>query len=150
MQLRTQFSIFLVNKPGVLASVIGALAKAHVNIVALTLTDYMEHGVLRIVCEDEAAARVVLGKAHDRWTETEVLSLELANQPGAFAAVAQNLAEEKVNISYAYCTGGAPGGHTTAVFKVADMAKGQKVLSALGLHKSEKRGAQVKAPPTRR
>lgn len=147
MHIATQFSVFLVNKPGVLASVMNALAKARINIAALTLTDYMEHGVLRLVCNDETAARVVLGKAHDRCTETEVLVLELSNEPGAFAAVAQKLADEHINISYAYCTGGAPGGHTTAVFKVADMKKAMKVLTVA---KMVKIASQVKAPPTRR
>ena len=48
MQIETQFSIFLVNKPGVLAGVAGALARAKVNLVALALADSGEHGVLRI------------------------------------------------------------------------------------------------------
>lgn len=147
MHMATQFSVFLVNKPGVLAQVIGAMAKAHINIVALTLTDYMEHGVLRIVCSNEDESRIVLGKTHDRWTETDVLVLELANEPGAFAAVAQQLADEHVNISYAYCTGGAPGGHTTAVFKVADMKKAMKVLAVQA--KPAKKTGNLKPPPTR-
>ena len=147
MFLKTQFSVFLVNKPGVLATVISALAKSHVNIQALTLTDYMEHGVLRLVCDREDAARVVLGHAHDRWTETDVLVMELTNEPGAFADVAQKLATEHVNISYAYCSGGAPGGKTTAVFKLADVKKAMKVLT---VSKPGKKGTNVKAPPTRR
>jgi len=146
MHLETQFSIFLVNKPGVLATVIGALAKAKVNVVALTLTDYEEHGVLRVVCDNANLARTVLGKAHDRWTETDVLVLELPNEPGAFASVAGTLADEHINISYAYSTGGARGGHTTAVFKVVDLKKAMKVL---GTSKLDKRAKNVKAPPTR-
>ena len=82
MHIETQFSVFLVNKPGVLANVIGALAKARINIIALTLTDYSEQGVLRVVCENSAQARAVLGRAHNRWTETDVLVLELPNEPG--------------------------------------------------------------------
>jgi len=131
MHVQTQFSIFLVNKPGVLAAVAGELTRARVNMLALTLMDSMEHGVLRVVCDDPQKAREVLGRTHDRWTETEVLVLELRNEPGAFAAVAQALADEHINISYAYVTAGAPGGRTTAVFKVADMKKAQKVLESL-------------------
>jgi hypothetical protein len=130
MQVQTQFSIFLVNKPGVLANVTSELTRAHVNVLALTLMDSMEHGVLRIVCDKPDRARTVLSQTHDRWTETEVLVLDLKNEPGAFAAVAQHLADEHINISYAYCTAGAPGGRTTAVFKVADMKKAMKVLEA--------------------
>jgi hypothetical protein len=148
MYIQTQFSVFLVNKPGVLANVIGALAKARINIVALTLTDYSEQGVLRVVCENSAGARVVLGKAHDRWTETDVLVLELPNEPGAFASVAQKLADEHVNILYAYCTGGARGGQTTAVFKLVDPKKAMKVLSTGQAGK--KSLANMKPPPTRR
>lgn len=150
MHVQTQFSIFLVNKPGVLAGVAGALAKARVNLVALTLMDSMEHGVLRVVTSDAEKTREVIGKTHDRWTETDVLLLELANEPGAFASVAQALANEHINISYAYCTGGAHGGRTTAVFKVADLKKAEKVLKAAKGSKSKGAGKKLKPPPGQR
>ena len=149
MHVQTQFSIFLVNKPGVLAGVAGALAKAKINVLALTLMDSMEHGVLRIICDQSEKARKVLGKSLDRWTETEVLVLELENQPGAFASVTQRLADEHINISYAYCTGGAKGGRTTAVFKVADMKKARKVLAA-GKKVRKNVGRTVKTPRVKR
>ncbi len=130
MRVSTQFSIFLINKPGVLAGVTGALAKAKVNIIALALMDSGEHGTLRIVCDSADKTRKVLGKAHDRWTESEVLVLELENKPGAFSRITERLAAEHIDINYAYLTGGAPGGRTTAVFKIADLKKAQHVLSA--------------------
>ena len=145
MTVRTQFSIFLINQPGVLAGVTAALARAKVNVVALTVMDSMEHGVLRVICDDAPGARKVLGKAHDRWTETDVLVVELSNEPGAFSHVAEQLATEHINISYAYCTGGAGGGRTTAVFKVADLGKAQKVLTkALGKKKAKKAAKTVR------
>ena len=154
MQQRTQFSVFLVNKPGVLASVASELTRARVNLIALTLMDSMEHGVLRVVCDKPDEARDVLGRTHDRWTETEVLVLELRNEPGAFASVAQRLADEHINISYAYATAGAKGGRTTAVFKVADMKKAAKVLEThveVARGKARKADRTVrKAPPGRR
>ena len=140
MMVRKQFSVFLINQPGVLATVTSALSKARINIVALTLMDSMEHGVLRVVCDDAVGARTVLGKAHDQWTETDVLVIELANEPGAFSKVAELLSAEHINISYAYCTGGASGGRTTAVFKVADLKKTKKVLGKVGQkHKKAKK-----------
>jgi hypothetical protein len=147
MVVQTQFSIFLVNKPGVLAAVTSALAKAKVNIIALTLMDSMEHGVLRVVCDHAEATREVLGRTHDRWTETDVLVLELPNEPGAFAKIAGKLAEAHINISYAYSTGGAHGGRTTAVFKVADMKKAQKVLETERTGK-KKTDPTIKMPPS--
>ena len=150
MEIRTQFSVFLVNKPGVLASVTGELTRSRVNLIALTLMDSMEHGVLRVVCDKPEVAREVLGRTHDRWTETDVLVLELKNEPGAFAAVAQKLADEHINISYAYGTAGARHGRTTAVFKVADMKKAQKVLGSHDVDKERTKGRpRIVRPPRR-
>ena len=128
----TQFSVFLVNKPGVLAQVTRSLAEAKLNLVAMTLVDSQEHGVLRMVIEDDAEARRVLGKLNLPMTETEVVCIDLSNRPGALADVAQLLGENHININYAYCTSGAPGGRTTGVFKVADLNKAKHVLDKIG------------------
>jgi len=149
MNVLTQFSVFLVNKPGVLAQVTTAVAKAKINLVALTLVDSSEHGVLRIVADDADVLRKVLAKAHDRFTETEVLAVDLTNEPGAFAAAAEKLAHEHVNINYAYCTGGAPGGKTTAIFKVADLNKALRVLKP-ATAKKKTRNPVRRAPGRRR
>jgi len=136
----TQFSVFLVNKPGVLAQVTGALADAKVNLVAVTLVDSQEHGVLRMVAEKPDAARDVLKKLNLPMTETDVLCVDLPNRPGALADVATLLGKEHININYAYVTSGAPGGRTTGVFKVADQAKALHVL------KKPSAGAKHKEP----
>lgn len=130
MDTRTdiQFSVFLVNKPGVLAQVTGAIAEAKLNMLAMTLVDSQEHGVLRMVTDDAAATRQVLTKLNLPMTETEVLCLDLSNRPGALADVATLLGQHHVNINYAYCTSGAPGGRTTGIFKVADVKKAMHVL----------------------
>src|SRR6476646_2301706 len=128
MQVQTQFSVFLVNKPGVLAQVTRALADAKLNIVAMTLVDSQEHGVLRVIVDDAAAAHAVLGGLNLPMTETDVLCLDLSNRPGALADVATLLGQNHININYAYCTGGAPGGRTTGIFKVADVKKAMHVL----------------------
>jgi hypothetical protein len=147
IRTETQFSVFLVNKPGVLAQVTGALAKERVNIVAMTLVDSQEHGVLRLVPEDAKTARQVLSQLNLPMTETEVLRLELSNRPGALADVASLLGQNHININYAYCTSGAPGGHTTGIFKVADPTKAEKVLKSGNAKHKE---ANVRRPSDRR
>jgi hypothetical protein len=129
VQPQLQFSVFLVNKPGVLAQVTSALAGAKVNLVAVTLVDSQEHGVLRLVAEKAEQARDVLRKLNLPMTETEVLCVDLPNRPGALADVATLLGKNHININYAYVTSGAPGGRTTGVFKVADQAKALHLLS---------------------
>ena len=141
----TQFSVFLVNKPGILAQVTTALAKSKVNLVAMTLVDSQEHGVLRLVAEDAVAGREALAKLNLPVNETVVLRLELSNRPGALADVATLLGLNHININYAYCTSGAPGGQTTGIFKVADPKKAEKVLKTRGTKHKEttaRRGAE--------
>ena len=144
----TQFSVFLVNKPGVLAQVTGALAAEKINLVALTLVDSQEHGVLRMVAENAAEARTVLRKLNLPMTETDVLCVDLPNRPGALADVATLLGENHININYAYVTSGAPGGRTTGVLKVADQAKAVHVLKKTGGAKHKE--ANVRRPTGRR
>lgn len=145
METRTdiQFSIFLVNKPGVLAQVTRAIGDAKLNILAMTLVDSQEHGVLRVVVDDAPTARQVLSRLNLPMTETEVLCLDLSNRPGALADIAGLLGEHHININYAYCTGGAPGGRTTGIFKVADPKKAIHVLKESGAKHKE---ANIRRP----
>jgi hypothetical protein len=128
MHIATQFSVFMVNKPGVLAMVLGEFAKSKINVIAMTMVDSAENGVMRAVFESPEKARGVLTRINMPFNETEVLCLTLKNQSGALATVAEKLARSHINISYAYCTAGAKGGKTTGVLKVADVKKAIKLL----------------------
>jgi len=128
MYVAAQFSVFMVNKPGVLACVLGEFARAKINIIALTMMDSVEQGVMRAVFAAPERAREVLSKLNMPYNETEVLCVSLTNRSGALAAVAEKLAKNHINISYAYCTAGAKGGRTTGVLKVANVKKAMRVL----------------------
>jgi len=128
IRVHNQFSVFLVNKPGVLAQVTQALADEKINIIAMTLVDSQEHGVLRFVTDDGGTVRQVLRALNLPTTETEVLCVELPNRPGSLAGVASLLGKNHININYAYVTSGAPGGKTIGVFKVADLKKAMGLL----------------------
>jgi hypothetical protein len=124
-----QFSVFLINKPGVLAQVSRQIAQARINILAMTMTDSSEHGVLRLVAEEPERLRSALAALNLPTTETDVLVIDMPNKPGALAEVCGRLAEGHINISYAYCTTGANGGRTKGVFKLADAKKAMKLLA---------------------
>jgi len=128
MYVTSQFSVFMVNKPGVLAQVLGEFANVKVNITAITMMDSAEHGVMRVVFEEPGKAREVLSRLNLPYNETEVLCVNLANKSGALATVAEKLAKGHINIAYAYCTAGASGGRTTGVLKVSDVKKAMKLL----------------------
>ena len=141
MERFVQFSIFLVNKPGVLTQIFRELAKAKVNITNIAMMDSMEHGVLRMVVDDPVAARPVLAKLNIPMAETDVLAVALPNRPGAAADLCERLADAHINISYMYCTGGAAGGRTVVVLKVPDIKKAIKVLEGV---KNTRRDMKIK------
>jgi hypothetical protein len=128
MYVASQFSVFMVNKPGMLAKALGEFAKERVNIVAITMMDSAEHGVMRVVFEESKRAREILTRLNMPYSETDVLCVNLANKSGALATVAEKLAKGHINISYAYCTAGARGGRTTGVLKVSDVKKAMRLL----------------------
>jgi len=130
MQVVTQFSVFLVNKPGLLSQVCDGLATAQVNIIAMSMMDSTEHGVLRLVVEHPEKARSALGDLNIPVTETNVLLMDFPNKAGALADVCGRLAEAHVNINYAYCTTGPKGGKVKGILKVANPEKAKKVLAA--------------------
>jgi hypothetical protein len=147
MTVEKQYSVFLVNKPGVMAMVADVLATSKVNIKALTLVDSQEHGVLRLVLENGDKADEVLRSLNIPITETDVLCMTLDNHPGALADICDRLAQQHVNINYAYCTTGAKNGKTLGIFKVSDANKAMKVLE---VRKPVRKAAPVKKRPARK
>ncbi len=150
LYIAPQFSIFMVNKPGVLAQVLGEFARAKMNISAVTMMDSAEHGVMRVVFGNPDKAREVLSKLNMQFSETEVLCVNLDNKAGALATVAEKLAKNHINISYAYCTAGARGGKAIGVLKVADVKKAIKVLGKTGRKVAKSQPAVRRSKATRK
>jgi hypothetical protein len=135
MQIRKQVTVFLENKPGRLAQVLSVLAQSKINLVALSVMDRHEHGVLRVVTEDEALTAKALHGMDCHFTESDVLAVELKNQPGALAHVCERLAEEHIAIDYAYCSSGGRNGKVFGIFKVSNLEKAQRVLAEPANHR---------------
>ncbi|MEW6251324.1 MAG: amino acid-binding protein [Planctomycetota bacterium] len=138
--------MFLANKPALLAQVCQRLADDHVNILALSMMDATEHGVLRFVAEDAGRARRSLAAANVPTTESTVLLAMLPNRPGALADVVRRLAINHITLNYAYLSTGASGGKTIGVFRVSDLRKAARVL---GERRPQRREA-LAAPRPRR
>ena len=124
-----QITVFLENKPGRLANVLSALAREKVNITALTVMDSHDNSVLRVVTSDLAKTLQVLNALNTPHAETDVLVVELRNQPGALAHVCELLGAEHINIEYAYCSSGGRNGKTVGVFRVTNTDKAMRVLT---------------------
>src|SRR5438477_4640147 len=129
IETATQLAVFLANRPGALARVCEALAKAEININALATSDTVDHTVVRMVVSDPTKALMLLGEAGVLALETEVLVIETASQPGVLAKIAERLAEIEVNIEYAYLAGGREVEKVLIVLRPSDVEKAKRRLT---------------------
>ncbi|MEY4300745.1 MAG: hypothetical protein RIR25_1981 [Verrucomicrobiota bacterium] len=102
VKIVTQLAVFIENKPGTLAAVCDALAKAGINIFGLATSDTTDHNVVRLVVSDPRRALDIFEERGTLVVESEVLVVENRNHPGALSKIAKALAKKKINIEYAY------------------------------------------------
>ena len=117
----------LANKPGTLAELCSALGKAAVNIIAISAPEAKGRGRVGVMVVDLDGARAALKEAKIRFSEEEVLDIELDNKPGAFAELAAKLARAKINIRLAYATT-SPFARARVIVAVPDVAKALRAL----------------------
>jgi hypothetical protein len=127
----TQLAVFLANRPGALARVCEALAKAEINIHALATSDTVDHSVVRMVVSDPTKALMLLGEAGVLALESDVLMIETDNKPGVLAKIAERLAEAEVNIEYVYLAGSPKVAKGLIILRPSDVEKAQRVLRDL-------------------
>jgi hypothetical protein len=127
----TQLAVFLANRPGALARVCEALAKAEINIHALATSDTVDHSVVRMVVSDPTKALMLLGEAGVLALESDVLMIETDNKTGVLAKIAERLAEAEVNIEYVYLAGSPKAAKGLIILRPSDVEKAQSVLRDL-------------------
>ena len=131
VETATQLAVFLANRPGALARVCDALANAGINIYALATSDTVDHTVVRMVVSDPTKALMLLGEAGVLALETDVLTIETANQPGILAKIAERLAEADVNIEYTYLAAGREAEKGLIILRPSDVEKARRALEEL-------------------
>jgi hypothetical protein len=129
MQITTQLALFLANKPGTLAAVCDALAAEKINIFGLTISDTVDHAVVRMVLSDYKRALSIFEEHGTLVLENEVLMLEHDNKPGTLSEIAKKLAAENVNIEYAYLATAPTAEKGVLIFRPNNLKKAFEILS---------------------
>ena len=131
MEPATQLALFLSNRPGALAKVCEELAKAEINIHALSISDTVDHSIVRMVVSDPTKALMLLGEGGMIALEAEVLMIESDNQPGTLATMAEQLAKAGVNIEYAYLATSTRSKTGLMILRPSNIDSAQTVLREL-------------------
>lgn len=129
MEFVHEVTAYLENKPGRLAKICSALAHEKVNVRALTVMEDGGRSVLRLVTDDlEPTGRVLTSLGTEHYP-TEVLAVEMENRPGALAKVLERLADEHINVEYAYASGAGSQGKGLGIFHTSNPKKALQVLN---------------------
>lgn len=128
MPTATQLSLMLENRPGVLAETCSELAAKAVNIEAIMTSDVRGWGTVRLVVNHVETARKVLERMGTKFVEEEVLAVHLSDRPGALGRLTRKLAEQKINIDYAYGSIEQGSPKALIILAVSDLKRAAKLV----------------------
>ena len=129
-----QLSVFVENKPGRLAKISKALADENINIRALSVGEVGEFGIIRLIVDEPGKARDALKQHGYSVGLTEVLAVEMGDQPGGLANVTTILGESDINIEYAYAFITRKTNKAALIARVNDLEKAEKILTEKGFN----------------
>lgn len=121
-----QLSVFLENREGRLDEVLQILADNDVNIVALSLADTSDFGMVRMIVSDPYRGKNVLKENGITSMITDVVALKVPHATGSLSKAMHLIVEEGLNIEYMYAF--ANGADASAVLKTDDPDRLVKTL----------------------
>ena len=126
-----EFTVTIEDKPGALGKCFLALAERGVNILAFQSFVEGPESLVRLLVDNPASAKAVLGSLRMIFEETDVAIVRLAHRPGELGRAASRLGEKQINIDYSYC-GLEPGSsRALVVFGVDTLTKAATLLDEL-------------------
>ncbi len=123
-----QISVFLENKYGRLAQVTRVLGDNNINIRAMSIADTADFGILRLIVNDPDAALQVLKEAGFTVSSTDVIAVEIKDEPGGLASVLDVLQQVNINIEYLYAFVQKSTNAALVVFRVEQIDEAIEVL----------------------
>jgi hypothetical protein len=122
-----QITVFLENRPGILADLCAHLCDRGIDVQALTTLESTDTGMVRFVVNRPEEAQALLAVDSVPHVATDCLAVEMPNHPGGLAEVARILSVAGVNINYLYGSSVADASTALGIFGVSDLDR------ALGL-----------------
>jgi len=125
-----QLSVFMENREGRLDEILKILSEAGGNILAPSLADTSEYGMLRMIVSDPHKGRAALKNEGITAMLTDVVALRVPHATGSLSKAMHQIVEGEVNIEYMYAF--ANGSDAAAVLKSDDPARVIDILKGSG------------------
>ena len=129
-----QISVFLENRKGRLSEVCSMLGEAGINIRALTIAETETFGVLRMVVDKPAEAVELFRSKNITANQTDVVAVEVPDNPGGLAQVLTVLTDNDQNVEYMYGFVEKFSENALLVFRFDDPEKAHEVLKTNGIN----------------
>ena len=125
-----QITVFLENREGRLKALTRTLAEAQVNMMALTISETSDYGLVRIICDDARSAKAALAERGYRAMVTRVSAVAVPNRPGGLAELLAVFDDLDIAVDYGYCFS-MDDNRAVVVLKVAGDALATRAAYAL-------------------
>lgn len=127
-----QISVFLENKSGRLYEMADVLGKNGVNMIALTVAETEDYGVVRFIADDPEKARQVLKENGFTVIETDVVAVVVPDRPGGLASVLEVLKNRGLNVEYLYCFAGPTENTAIDIMRIEQTEQAETILKEAG------------------
>ena len=128
-----QISVFVENKEGRLAEITETIAKAGVDIRALSIADTTDFGILRLIVDKPHETEKVLRDSGFTVSVTSVIAVGIDDVPGGFAKPMRVLANAHIDVEYMYAFISRHTKKAYVILRVNDNATATKVLEEAGI-----------------
>ena len=128
-----QLSIFLENEKGSLVKLTKLFGEHDIDLVALSIADTEQYGILRCIVSDTAKATLVLREAGYSMRETDVLAACIDDRPGGLAGILTMLSDADISVEYLYSMVRAKGHYALVIFQMKDLERGANLLREGGI-----------------
>lgn len=98
-----QISVFVENKYGKLCELLALLGKENIHIIAATVADTSEYGILRLIVSEPEKAYKILKNNNVSANLTDVLAIATESSAGSFAKTLNFFTQSGLSIEYMYC-----------------------------------------------
>ncbi len=128
-----QISIFAENKLGKMEKVTKVLSDSKINILAISITSTNGFGIIKFMVDKPELALEVLKKDGFTVSLTEVLAIEMTDQPGGLHEVVGILAQNNINIENASVYVAESRKRAYLLVEVKDVDNAKKLLESTDL-----------------
>ena len=123
-----QLSVFLENKPGTLEQALKTLKDNNINILALSLADTSEFGLLRLIVDKPDEGKQALKARGCTSMINDVLMIRLQQRVGFLEELMEVISKDGINVEYMYAAT-SESDSAEMIIKTSDLPATVEVLS---------------------